>query len=1138
MADFTTQPVRLGIEGLDLTRSADMASPTKAVALTNLYRREDGSLKVRPGQTGLTTAVGANVHSCARLDSPSTPDWTRVWGIDDKVYIGKSGVLTQIATGFSGDPLYMTPYRPPLAADAWMLVIDRNKMGMVRMDGTYRDLGVAAPLTAPTSVLAGIYSKTVSDWTIAGLWSVAAGTGGVPSVAAGNDTTTAFIRLTSAVGGATAGYYNIWSAALPAAWEFYAGGREITDEDFVQLYLKMDRPDRVLDVKLYFVCSTYTAGIIPGTSSTQNTDAYVATIRAIDYTTIVEQQQSSVSGASTVLSRLLIDEALPLTEETREAVQDTVRQRDPSRIRSTEASPGRDRWTQFGSIGIPFRRRDFLRIGSDPLLNWGDIKGVVVVVQTNTNAVVVTSISAPIVTGGAGPDSSEPGASPFDYRYTNYDLLTGEESNGSPAQGAVLALDSLRRPVSVTPTAFGQSYVRQRFYRRGGSLKTNWYFLGQNSGDGSVFTDERSDAEALTAGVVPIDNDRPVTTVTADGATVFNQLIPVVIGPLDDLLLGFGDPYRPGHLYWNKIGRPGAWPSSNNVEVSSPSEELLGGCIWNGLGFIFSRVRLYLAAASLSGDVASTVSVDTTPCARGLVNRWAIVPGPDGVYFVSTDGIYRTTGGTPESITDADLRKLFEGGSIQLPNGMYPVDFTVLQALRLEIHRNELWFLYQDANGVRQVLVYNLLFRHWRHYNFGRQLSLVRSEEGWAGLSTLGTRTTNNPSDDYYDTLYIHPLFGGVTTSQGGAIAAGEVPGLILGGRTTGTAYTHSGFSDDTLAISWDVRSPALDQSQPRADKLYGDLVIDLDRAAQTVTVTPYINDAGDGAATALGALTILTGTSRQRYTLDPFGTGPQLARNVAIRLQGSSSTAAAQIYLLGISHIVQPERAVARVTDWDFQGRLTDKWVKGLVIECDTFNLAKTVRVESEGGTLQTTLTVTANGRTVLQFSWAKFLTRLIRLRPTDANEWIVYRVRWIFDEEPVHLVTWETNEIDHGIPGWHYVLWSHLTLKSTAVVTLQLSAFDQAGVVTTQSPTVTSTAGAKQRRYITFQAQKGVLYSYLFTSANAFYIYREESVVAVQLWGGDVAQLARPFGNDDLDLVRAMHDAFLTAATPGGPN
>jgi hypothetical protein len=216
--------------------------------------------------------------------------------------------------------------------------------------------------------------------------------------------------------------------------------------------------------------------------------------------------------------------------------------------------------------------------------------------------------------------------------------------------------------------------------------------------------------------------------------------------------------------------------------------------------------------------------------------------------------------------------------------------------------------------------------------------------------------------------------------------------------------------------------------------------------------------------------------------------------------------------------------------------GSLADKFLKGALLECDTFGVNKTVTFEIDGVVVDTE-TINTTGRKVVEVSFPQSLGHVFRMIPTDSNPGRLYTIEWIFDEEPLALTRFETQELDFDVPGWKVVPAAWITLKSTAQVNLNVTVYGQSGTVLfTPSTAIATTGGVKQKIYVPFSPNKGMLYKFVFTSAQKFWLYREESTVYVQPWGEPQAKALKPFGNDDLDMVRGMHHANLVAGKSGG--
>lgn len=1136
MAEFDTQLLLLGVQGLDLKRAIDRIPPEKLARMTNLVRTEEGSLTARAGLTSLATTIDTSVHSLLRLNDTVPPTgFLRLVGAGTNLYSGQLGALTNIESGFSGDPLTFALYHPPLSADSWGIVGDSAKMRKVRAsDSLDLPLGLAPPplsdagfridefSSMPTSATGqligsrertrftsfgfdivtnqlaggspgkltqyGALQTTTIDTCELAAWTNNAGVGAAGTNVQSSDRKagTFSTQFTTNKGAAKGNYYNFWSKAINLNLN-NVGSVISTDDDIIHLWLKTDTPAQLAEIRIYFVCSgPFSTTILPGTDTAtpavNNTDAYVLAFTPTDFTALYETTTTSTGASGAANVNFQIIDSLPSIKDDRGSLALLKQTTNPKLAKVKYLSPGRSQWTEFGVLGLPLKKNEFRRIGVNSAASWGTVTGIVIVALVARPVNLNIWLDDVYLRGGYGPDTSLVGLTPYDYRYIHYDPRTGAKSNGSPIQGAGFRLDAVRQSITITPKAYGDSAIRQWFFRRGGSLPSNWYYVGQNTSDGGLYTDTSGDTDIVVAGTLETDNDQPVTTVGIDGKTILAQPLPSIWGPVNDIMFGCGDPYRPGVAYWCKPNMVDSWPTASNVEVCSPSEELMAGCVFGGQGFVFSRERLYILYPNLGNS--GIVTTTPTSCNHGLVSRWSFTVGLGGIYFVARDGIYFTLGGPEQTLTDNDIQGIFRG---ETRNGYVPVDFTQPNAIRLEIFLNDLWFMYRGTDARNHILVYSIIFQFWRAVEFGIEPQVFYQEDSVSPAS------------------------------------------FLVGTRATGTVYSHTGTSDDGQAITANARTGALDQGSPRDDKRYGDITVDVNPAGASIVVTPLINNE----TTSLPAQTLTVASVRDRY----YASLPQdqQARNISVDLSWSTTGTSPTLYFAGPSWIIQPDTTENRTTDWDAQGRLSDKFVKGVMLECDTGGLSKNINVQADGATI-TTFSVSASGRQVLQFSFPQFRGRVLRLAPADSVRWKLYEYRWIFDEEPLALGRWETQEIDHGIGDWQIPLYAHVALKSSAAVTLTLTSYNQSGLATSRDYTIASTAGIKQKTFVPFAAQKGVLFKYLFTSTQGFWLYKEETEVAIQPWGAPQATIVHPFGNDDLDGVIGLRDAGLAMRYSGG--
>lgn len=1030
-----------GAGELDLCKAVDVIPTTHFSRMKNVMRTMVGALTARPGLTTLySTALGATVHSIARLEDPANNTFTRIVGIDSGVYRTVSSTLQLAETGFSGNPLSLVPFRPPLSAESWMLIGDSVKMRKIRRDGTILKLGVTGSASAPTAT-AGTVNKTTIDVTVSGSTWTAHTNGNVVGSFSGAGN---YLLV------ATPGANEIGSAFFDRSITLdlsKVGTLDASDDDHIHMVISDWH--HCAFVRVYFICSaSFAAGYLPGTSLA-NPDYYWKEFTPDIY-------------------------------------------------------PGIS--NELGIIGYPLHRSEFARVGDTAGQDWSTITGLCIEVgNAHETFAAQVAVDDLWLEGGYGPDSSDLGSLGYEYVFTHYDPRTGAESNPSHTsyyEGTIDRLHLLRRSatISISGLSYGDANMRQRFYRKGGTLTDTFYYIGTNTADGASIVDTYTDTELVASGQVSYDHDVPVTTQLPNGNARYEEPLPYLAGPLGGAyIFGCGDQFRRGHLYWSRPYEPDHWPAANNSEVCSPSEQLMNVLMYNAQGYVFSRDRLFQAILNLAAADQEVITVLPTPCGHGLAGHYAFCVGPE-IYFVARDGVYATSGGVERNLSEDRLGPLFhrewtaredegtsssgggygEGGFGEGGFGVgtigidFPgrIDWEMEDELRLAVHENELHFRYRDTTGNYQELVYNLLTQEWRWYYFSKSLHCVVSER------------------DGQDSV-------------------------LLYGSADGKIYEHSGASDDGDEIDCLIRTGARNQGFVRAEKLYGDLTVDADLKGVSLSVRSYLNP-----AETFNRSSTTTSTGRLLSRHDHFP-GGVLGRTASLELAWSSAEVRPLIYNAELSYLPEPERIGTRVTDWDDHNFPGNKLVKGVIIECNTFGVAKSIDIEGDGA-WKTTISVTANGRQQVESSFEAFQAKLIRLKPVSTTDLAIYNVIWIADDLPLSLSRWETRPLDNGLFGYHMHYDSYVTLSSTTDVSFILT-FDD---TTEHTYNIPSTQGKILKKYVPFRTNKALLVKYTLTSASPFMVYRDETYVRIFPWDKADSVLFKPFGGANQDpSPRAMY-------------
>lgn len=250
-------------------------------------------------------------------------------------------------------------------------------------------------------------------------------------------------------------------------------------------------------------------------------------------------------------------------------------------------------------------------------------------------------------------------------------------------------------------------------------------------------------------------------------ATILGVPLPFLWGPFAQGTASFffacGDLNQPGVLFLTKGNNPDSAPDALQIEITSPSEPLINGCMYDGTAFVWSSDRLFrlypLFGQSVivtNGTVSPAQGTNLftpieIPNGKGLIAPWGIAVGPK-IWFIARDGIYETTGSEPQSITGKDWAMLFpnEGfsgtetlqgqgqsgyqlvnlPSINLLGSVPPPDFNFPKKLRLSYYDSMLYFDFQDTGGNQRTLAYDTATDTWSYDVYNPGVNLHYGEEG------------------------------------------------------------------------------------------------------------------------------------------------------------------------------------------------------------------------------------------------------------------------------------------------------------------------------------------------------------------------------------------------------------------------
>lgn len=553
-------------------------------------------------------------------------------------------------------------------------------------------------------------------------------------------------------------------------------------------------------------------------------------------------------------------------------------------------------------------------------------------------------------------------------------------------------------------------------------------------------------------------------TFSLPAATKLAQPISSVWGPYGEGFTGiflFG--CKNDTLYWTKGNNPDSAPDSNKLEVTSGSEKLINGCIYDGRPYLFSNLKQFGVVTIPTDEGGLTFQAQEVANSKGLASRTGICVG-DKIYFVGFDGIYSTEGSAqPQSITDADLYTLFphDGLPGSVGNTIYPPDYTYPEKMQLEYADKMVYFDYQDTQGSMRTLVYDTINQGWFY-------------------------------DKYTPTIYTHYYDETPTTH------------LLYAGSINGKIYKLVGGTIDPGGVMVSgVTTPVYNMGDTRAHKRFSEVMID---ALSAVNISANVQYSYGAVSEGIAAL--IPAAIRVQNIINLNSGVGRIAANISLDLAWNG---AAELYEWQPSYYLEPETTTSRIMDWENGGTDSAKWLQGCRIYCDTSGVDKTVLVFGDDDLLIASLTVNSDGKAPLPFSWAPQITHYMRLVPTG-GDWKFFSVEWVFEPEPELTEIWTTQPTTHGLPGYKFLRDGYISLRSTtsSVLTISYDGVDY-------DYAIASTGGEKRKLYLVLDPAKGKEIQYSLVGSAGLRLYKNDCEFKIKPWGSSEGYLkVNPFGEN----------------------
>jgi hypothetical protein len=574
------------------------------------------------------------------------------------------------------------------------------------------------------------------------------------------------------------------------------------------------------------------------------------------------------------------------------------------------------------------------------------------------------------------------------------------------------------------------------------------------------------------------------TTLSSNSPVALATPLPVVIGPYGtgfsgQFLFLLGDPLNPHLVYWTTGNDADTMDDRNFLEVSTPGIPLVGGTIYDGRPYLWSTEGMSLLTENRSPGPGEQ-RFSSTPIAnsRGAVSPTGICSDVY-IYFVGKDGIYRSEGGQPSSITDDSLYPLFPHDGIPgvSTNGISAPDYTRAREFNLTTYGPLLYFDYPGLDGSWHTLLYDTNLKAW-----------LLDEYLGNGL--------------------------GVTTHYG---ERGSGNYRVLTGGTNGIISAVNSLQDLGLPIPSNLWTPCYDGGDERAQKEWGDQILDFNSGGLPLSVETW----KDNFSSLVQPVDLITTSIKDIRLIDFLastnGAQKLQSRNLGLKLSYLGASGALNLYSWQPSFLARPENITLRATDWDYGSKGGAEFFQAIIITADTGGIAEVVQLEFDQQAEVQLLTINHPG--LLARAYAinpNVIAHHARLRPTTPSGSIkIYSLEWITESVPEAITFWSTQDTGFDSPGWKHVRECWITLMSIADATLTIT-LDQQQF----SFTLPATGGIKKELYLPLVARKCRIFSAEIISGQPLRLFERDTIFNMGVWGrGDSYKPIKLFGGSNAE-------------------
>lgn len=183
----------------------------------------------------------------------------------------------------------------------------------------------------------------------------------------------------------------------------------------------------------------------------------------------------------------------------------------------------------------------------------------------------------------------------------------------------------------------------------------------------------------------------------------------------DNRLVGAFVTSNSSRVGFSNAGVPETWGANNYVDLTpGDGERITAIKSWREMVFVFKETKYFVFGnTSTDGTGNPVFNYRPVDVGVGALGRQCAVSTPNGVYFLSRRGIYRTTGGDPQLVSAA-IDPIFRGGAQSFYQGGV-LNHAVVGLSQMAWHDERLYVAFPSGTSTAndRLLVYSPADNYW-----------------------------------------------------------------------------------------------------------------------------------------------------------------------------------------------------------------------------------------------------------------------------------------------------------------------------------------------------------------------------------------------------------------------------------------